>query len=426
MKKRLLCLLLAFTLILSCVSLTSCSLASLLIDGDAVDGGSQGDGSKDNSSGTGDIYVEGGDTNNITINSTSDGNLLAASKAILSVVSIYAEFERTYTSGWGPGYTSSTPFSQSGAGVIYKLDKEKGDAYIITNYHVIHSSYDNSDTQIARSIQLYLYGMEATDYAIEAEFVGGSMQYDLAVLKVTGSPVLMGSIASAVTIADSNDVSVLDTAIAIGNPDSSGISATSGYISVDSEEISLLASDDKTTITLRVMRTDTAINGGNSGGGLFNAKGELIGIVNAKKTTSDGMGYAIPSNVAKYIAENVIYYCNGTDKTSVQRCILGITVTANELYTAYDKETGRIHKCERVMISNIIEGSLAEGIFKAGDLINSITVDGVAYEVTRGFHVVDSMLNARVGSTVVFNVERDGESLDLTVSVTEDTLTEYK
>lgn len=401
--------------------MTSCNLASFLLDGGALDGGLT-----DNPQGTGDIYVEGGDTNNITINSTSDGNLLAASKAILSVVSIYAKFERNYTSGWGSGSTGTKEFAQSGAGVIYKLDKERGDAYIITNYHVIHSSYDNSDSKIARSIEVCLYGMEVSEYAIKAEFVGGSMQYDLAVLKVTGSPVLMGSIANAVTVADSNDVSVLDTAIAIGNPDSSGISATSGYISVDSEEISLLASDDKTTITIRVMRTDTAINGGNSGGGLFNAKGELIGIVNAKKTTSDGMGYAIPSNVAKYIAENVIYYCNGADKTSVQRCILGITVTASELYIAYDTETGRVHKCERVMISNIIEGSVAEGVFKVGDLINSITVDGVTYKVTRSFHVVDSMLNARIGSTVVFNVERDGKVLDLTPSVTEATLTEYK
>ena len=413
--------------------MSSCNLVSLILDGSAAEdkgeNSSQGDGgNKDDGSGSvsGDIYIEGGDTNNITINSTSDGNLLAASKAILSVVSIYAEFERTYTSGWGPGYTSKEAFAQSGAGVIYKLDKEKGDAYIITNYHVIYSSSDNSETKIARRIHLYLYGMEASDYAIPAEFIGGSMQYDLAVLKVSASSVLMSSIATEVTVADSNDVSILDTAIAIGNPDTSGISATAGYVNVDSEEIELLASDDKTVITLRVIRIDTAINGGNSGGGLFNGKGELIGIVNAKKTSSDGMGYAIPSNVAKYIADNVIYYCDGKDETSVQRCILGITVTPSELYTIYDKDTGRVHRRERVSVADISAGSLAESIFKKNDVINSITIDGVSYEVTRLFHVVDSMLNARVGSTVIFNIERDGYTLDLTVKVTESTLTEYK
>lgn len=424
MKKRLFCFILSLALILSCISLSSCSFASLLLNGGAGNGGAEDEGSGGTDGG--DIYVEGGDTNNITINSTSDGNLLAASKAILSVVSIYAEFERSYTSGWGSGYSGTEPFAQSGAGVIYKLDKENGDAYIITNYHVIHSSKDNSEKQIARKINLYLYGMESSDYAIPAEFVGGSMQYDIAVLKVTGSTVLISSMATEVTVADSNDVSVLDTAIAIGNPDTSGISATAGYISVDSEEIELLASDDKTTIKIRVMRTDTAINGGNSGGGLFNSKGELIGIVNAKKTVSDGMGYAIPSNVAKYIAENVLYYCNGKDKTSVQRCLLGITVTPEELYTVYDAETGRVHRCERVMVAAINKGSLAEGYFKEGDIINSITVDGVGYEVTRLFHVVDSMLNARVGSTVFFSIERGGEVVGLTLTVTEDTLTEYK
>ncbi len=412
---------------LSCLTLTSCNLLSLIVDvpkdgetssGDNDSGGSQ--------SGVGDIYVEGGDNNDITINLDSDSTAVAASKAILSVVSIYAEFERTYTSGWGPGYSKTEEFAQSGAGVIYKLDKNKGDAYIITNYHVIYSANDNSSTKIARRINLYLYGMEAAEYSIPAEFVGGSMQYDLAVLKVTASPVLISSIATEATVANSNDVAVLDTAIAIGNPDTSGISATVGYVNVDSEEIELLASDDKTTVKIRVMRIDAAINGGNSGGGLFNSKGELIGIVNAKKTTSDGMGYAIPSNVAKYIAENILYYCNGTDKTSVQRCILGITVTPSELYTVYDSETGRVHRCERVKIAEIIEGSLASNSLKVNDLINSITIDGAKYEVTRIFHVVDSMLNARVGSSVTVNIERDGEILDVPLVITESTLTEYK
>ena len=63
------------------------------------------------------------------------------------------------------------------------------------------------------------------------------------------------------------------------------------------------------------------------------------------------MGYAIPSNVAKYIADNILYYCDGNENTSVMRCILGITVTPKELYTVYDQETGRIHRCERVMVA---------------------------------------------------------------------------
>ena len=428
-QKRLISLLLAVVLTLSCLAMTSCNLLSLIVDAPNDGGTGGGEGGSQSGGGNqsgGDIYVEGGDNNDITINLNDSASAIAASKAILSVVSIYAEFERTYTSGWGPGYSKTEEFAQSGAGVIYKLDKNKGDAYIITNYHVIHSSSDNSSSQIARRITLYLYGMEAAEYAIPAEFVGGSMQYDLAVLKVSASPVLISSIAMATTVADSNDVAVLDTAIAIGNPDTNGISATVGYVNVDSEEIELLASDDKTTVKIRVMRIDAAINGGNSGGGLFNSKGELIGIVNAKKTTSDGMGYAIPSNVAKYIAENILYYCDGTDKTSVQRCLLGITVTPSELYTVYDDETGRVHRCERVKIAEITSSSLASEALQVGDVINSITIDGTTYSVTRLFHVVDSMLNARVGSRVVVNVDRGGATIDVSLEITESTLTEYK
>ena len=421
--KKFTSLILALSLLLGVTMLTSCNLMSLIMEG--ADGFTEPNKPEtpDDDDGETNIYVEGGDTNNITITPSDSNVAVAASKAILSVVSIYAEFERTYTSGWR---TYTEPFAQSGSGVIYKLDKNSGDAYVITNYHVIHSSKDNSATKIARKLSLFLYGMESEDYAISAEFVGGSMQYDLAVLKITASPILISSLATAATIGDSNDVAVLDTAIAIGNPDASGISATVGYVNVDSEEISLLASDDKTLMNLRVMRIDAAINGGNSGGGAFNAEGELIGIVNAKKTSSDGMGYAIPSNVAKYIADNVIANCNGTTKTSVERCIVGITVTAGELYTSYDEESGRVHRCERVKVAELVKDSKAEDLFKIDDVIESITIDGKTYEVTRTFHVVDAMLNARVGSKVSFNIIRDGSKTTLDVTVTADMLVEYK
>ena len=77
-----------------------------------------------------------------------------------------------------------------------------------------------------------------------------------------------------------------------------------------------------TELSLRVMRTDAAVNSGNSGGGLFDDSGRLIGIVNAKSsnTSDDNIGYAIPSNVATAIADNAIYYSDGT----IKRCMLGM------------------------------------------------------------------------------------------------------
>ena len=249
MKLKILSVLLILTL--SLCSLSSC----LLLQTDGILG-SLGESSSNGNT----INVNGGPTyENINITSAENQNLLAASKAVLSSVSIITT-------------------SAAGSGVIYEIDKERGEAYIITNYHVVYEQ--GSKTGIASAIKVFLYGMEATEYGIDATYVGGSMNYDIALLHVKGSTVLMESCARAADVADSDKVSILDTAIAIGNPEGNGISATVGYVNVDSENI--LVSFQGTNVQLRVMRTDAAVNSGNSGGGLFNDKGELIGIVNAK------------------------------------------------------------------------------------------------------------------------------------------------
>ena len=407
--------LLVICLILGTILMSSCNML-YFITGGLIPPRQQNNGDTNSGTVAGDIYVNGGDTNNITINSSAGADTLAASKAILSVVSIAAEFEKTSLSLLRP---TTEPFYQYGSGVIYKLNKEKGEAYIITNYHVIYSSSDNSQSKIARNISLFLYGMEFKDYAIKAEFVGGSMTYDLAVLKVSASPIIISSLATAATVADSNNVSILEPAIAIGNPNADGISATLGYVSVDSETISLLAADDLTQIDIRVMRIDTAINSGNSGGGLFNNKGELIGIVNAKRNFSDGMGYAIPSNVAKYVADNIIYYCDGRPETQVQRMRLDVTVTANNAYVVYDNESGKILKKETVVVSVLPNTSAVKDILAVGDIITSMKIGEVEYNVSRTFHVVDAMINAKVGDTVEFRIIRDGKDKVVSITLTE-------
>ncbi|MBO7303814.1 MAG: trypsin-like peptidase domain-containing protein [Clostridia bacterium] len=352
------------------------------------------------------IYVEGGPTyGDINITSTAEKNLLAASKAVLSTVSIFTS-------------------SSAGSGVIYELDKSKGDAIVITNFHVVYNSEKN---QIDSEILLFLYGMEHMDYAIEAEYLGGSINYDIAILKVSSSPVLVTSNARAVDVADSNKVSILETAIAVGNPEASGISATVGSISVDSEPITIAfeVKGETVVVELRVMRTDAAVNGGNSGGGLFNDKGELIGIVNARSsdTESHNIGYAIPSNVAVAIAENVKYYSErGSYK--VHKCMLGITVTVSKMSSKYDETTGKLEKLETVSVMELSATSGAKGYLREGDVINSITIDGVTHRVTRMYHVVDAMLYARVGSTVTLNITRGGITRDVTIPITQSLLTD--
>ena len=373
---------------------------------------------------SGNVQVEGGDNYDININSSDNGNLIAASKALLSTVSIYCNFEKSYSSGYGGASSSGKEYYTAGSGVIYKLDKEHGDAYIITNYHVVYDVNSNTRNGISDDIKVFLYGQETGAYAIPATYVGGSMNYDLAVLRIEDSRILAESNAVAVKMENSNEVAVLETAIAVGNPEMEGISATVGHVNVDSEYLTIIGADGRTTVEMRVMRIDTPVNSGNSGGGLFNAEGNLIGVVNAKISHSsvDNIAYALPSNIVKYIADNILYYCADGEDESVYRCIVGITVEAAESYTVYDTETGRVHKMEKVSVKNVTRASVAEGILFEGDIINSITIDGVSYKVTRIYNVVDSMLNARVGSVVTVNVTRGGETLDLVLNITEATL----
>jgi serine protease Do len=178
---------------------------------------------------------------------------------------------------------------------------------------------------------------------------------------------------------------------------------------------------------LRVIRTDAAVNHGNSGGGLYNARGEVIGIVNAKMADDsiDNIGYAIPSNVARAIADNVIYYCTDSSRECVYRVLLGIQVKVSESYAEYDKESGKVRKREVISVDSINADSLVGSYLNIGDVINSITIDGVKHDVTRLFHVVDSMLDARVGSSVVINVTRGAQTLDVNIPIVEGMITAY-
>lgn len=373
----------------------------------------------------GDINLDGGDNNYITIEGGSS-NIVAASKSLLSAVSVYAAFEKI---SYGFGGTSTQTSYSAGSGVIYKLDKNSGGAYVITNYHVVYNSEARTANKISDKISIYLYGMEGNEkYAIPATYVGGSMEYDLAVLKVDKSAILVSSNAMPATFANSNDVAVLDMAIAVGNPEGEGISATLGYVNVDSEYVKLSfdTTGSNVSVELRVMRIDTAVNSGNSGGGLFNEKGELIGIVNAKMLESENIGYAIPSNIVKNIADNILYYCDGKTAEVPYRCLVGITVGAENNYTVYDTETGKVHKREDVVIQSLTNDSIAKGYLNVGDTITSITIDGTSHEVARMYNVIDAMLTARVGSEVIFTVTRNGEKINVTVPITEQSLTACK
>ena len=352
---------------------------------------------------------------------TSTNNVAdATTVGLRSAVSVWCTFYQESRRGTVSEYYSA------GSGVIYQINKSEGDAFVITNYHVVFDSDSRTDNGIAEEIILYLYGGEIAGREITATYVGGSQYYDIAVLRIEDSEILRQSDAAAVTVADSDAVRVGSTAIAIGNPEGGGISASSGVISVDSEYITMTAADGVTEVAYRVMRIDTAVNSGNSGGGLYDELGRLIGIVNAK-TIDDGVeniGYALPSTSVVAVADNIIDYCFGTDCESVQRAIMGITVMTTDSSAAFDSDSGTVTVVETVEIYEVSPGQIGSA-FQAGDVLVSVTVEGVTKQITRQHHVIDMMMTARPGDAVEFVVLRDGVETTLTVTITEDCLTAY-
>ncbi len=338
--------------------------------------------------------------NEITISGEAIDVKYASSVALKSAVTIASVFTDA---------TTLEPFGAAGAGVIYSVDSN-GDAFIITNHHVVYDYHCNTTNKISDNIKIFIYGMVYSDFAISATYVGGSMTYDIAVLKVEGSQILKNAFNRGVICPATLDtsLSVGETVVAVGNPEGEGFSVTSGIVNVLSEYIELDAPDGSGEITVRVLRTDAPVNGGNSGGGLFDAKGRLVGIVNAKiiKSEVDNIGYAIPISLAKSLADNIICFCDGQTNESVKRPFIGVTIDISDITTSYNQTSGDIDIVETVIIDTVDSTGLAYGKLYKNDIIKSVTINGVTTEIARYYQVSETLLNARVGDTVQFVIKR--------------------
>ena len=415
-------------LLLSVLLLTSCDydlpFAPEAPDTDASDGGQNQPGEDDTPSATTEVI-----TNNITITGESADIVYATAKGLRSAVSVYCNFSVTTggNSFWNP-YPVTQTYYQTGSGVLYRCE-EDGSAFVITNFHVVYNAASDNESNISESIYLYLYGMESEKYAIPAVYVGGSSAYDIAVLRVDANAVLRTALAAgsaaAVTVSDAESVLPGEKVIAIGNPSTtglSGISVTKGIISVESEYITMSSIDGTGEDTFRVMRTDTPINSGNSGGGMYNARGELVGIVNAKITNSkiENIGYAIPVSVACGVADNLIDNCYGKDNTALHRAALGITLTETALTTVYDPATGLLTRREEIAIQTVATDSVAEDCLRVNDVLRSITLKGKTVKIRHAYNYLDTMLWAREGDTVTLTVLRDGAEVTVNITLTAD------
>ena len=257
------------------------------------------------------------------------------------------------------------------------------DGYILTNYHVIDG---------ANSIKVtFSDGKEYT-----ATYVGGEEANDIAVIKVeaTGlTPVVIGS---------SSDMLVGEQVTTIGNPlGELTFSETTGIISALDRTITM--SDGN---KMNMIQTDCAINSGNSGGALFNLYGEVIGITNAKYSSSgssseasiDNIGFAIPINSVRSIVESIIK--NGY----IVKPYIGVSVedVSSEM-TSYGLPTGAV-------VRSVTDGApAAQAGLQANDIITA--VDGA--EISGSNDLVQIVTAKKAGDTLKLSVYRQGQTLDL-------------
>lgn len=345
----------------------------------------------------------------LTVN--ADTSTAKINNCLFSVVSIYASFTKTVYNIFGTA--SQQDYASAGSGVIYSLNKTEGSAFIITNFHVVYDSSSNSTNGISTDISVLLYGQEYNEYKISATFVGGSSSYDIAVLKVQNSEVLKNSNAKVVNIADYNKVTVGANCYAIGNPEGEGISITRGIISVDSETIEVSSTE------FRVVRIDCAVNGGNSGGGLFNENGELIGIVNAKIVDEqiEGIAYALPISVSIRVAENIIRDCDSGASSTFKKAVIGLTTIIEESKAVLNSK-GFVEIIETIKVDATTENSLAHNKLLKDDILVSVTKNGVETKITRHFILADIVLGCSVGDVITIKVLRENVETNVELTFT--------
>ena len=259
------------------------------------------------------------------------------------------------------------------------------DGYIVTNNHVIENA-DEISVEFENGESLF------------ADLIGRDPNTDLAVLKVSSPTPLQY-----VRFADSDEAEVGDWVIAIGNPLGFGGSVSAGIISARNRDISMGSYDD-------FIQTDAAINRGNSGGPLFNLRGEVVGVNTAIVSPSGGsigIGFSIPANLAKRVTSQLKEY--GEPK----RSWLGVNIQPvdKDLATSYGLE-----KAEGVIVTNIVEDGPAEAAgVEVGDLL--LRFDGKSIEDTRS--LTRRVAEAGIGKSVKVELIRERRRLIVDVELGE-------
>lgn len=325
---------------------------------------------------------------------------------------------------------TSSNASGSGSGVI--LDAE---GHILTNTHVV--TLDGATANAAIEVQL------ADGSVRSATVVGTDPTSDLAVIKLDSTS---GLTLTPATLGDSDALNVGDTTVAIGAPLGLSNTVTTGIVSnlVRTIEVASSAADESTTdsgsgttdpfgsspfqfeipgqqsqrtsssstIAINVIQTDAAVNPGNSGGALINSNGEVIGINVAIASTDSsststsgniGVGFAIPINYAKRVAQEII------DNGSATHGMLGATVSTSPANNDSSEAFG-----DGALIQEVTSGgSAAAAGLKSGDVVTA--VDGRS--ISEAIELTAAVRQAAAGDTVTLTIERNGSTQQVTVTL---------
>ncbi|WP_276877623.1 S1C family serine protease [Anaerococcus hydrogenalis] len=341
-----------------------------------------------------DIKDNSNEKNKSVININPNDNVTmeraVVKKSIDSVVGITTKTKATQNTIFGPqtGYVEGV-----GSGSIVTKD-----GYILTNSHVIGNG-DASEINV-------LFSNNKTK---KAKLVWNDPTLDLAVIKVNANNL------DPIDLGDSDEVNVGDKAVAIGNPLGLELQSTvtSGIISGLNRTVSF----ENGAQMDGLMQTDAAINAGNSGGALLNSKGELIGINTAKAGNSDGIGFAIPVNLAKKVIDQI------SKNGKFNSVYLGITgINLDLLLQSNNIDPKTVGSEDGVYVQSVSDD--ARNYFRKGDII--VGIDGE--KVKDMSNLKKLLLNYSIGDKAKVQIVRSGEkkSVDFEFTMDSSKVEEFK
>ena len=327
-----------------------------------------------------------GSDNSITAASSSGSSLTTEQVAdLVSPSVVVITTEQVVYSQWS-WYGQNQVESGAGSGVIISSD-----GYILTCAHVVDGASNITVT------------IGDKDYT--ATLVGEDTTSDIAVIKIDANGL------TPATVGDSDSLKVGQNVMAVGNPlGELGGTVTGGMISALNRSVTIQGSSSVNTMSL--IQMDASVSPGNSGGGLFNMNGELVGIVNAKSSSSDaeGLGFAIPINDAIKVAQELLEngYVTGRPYLGITYLAVTDAQTASQLgVNAYG-----------VYVVEVVKGGPAEKAgLQAGDRI--VSVDGT--EIASKDDLGTLMQKHAAGDTLSITIARDGQMQTVNVTLGEKT-----